>query len=289
MVSVTVIAPIKLNLNLHIVGITHNGYHLLEGVTVFADDGDVIDIAENPDNDLDNLMIHGEFAKYLQHEKHADNLVIKAIKLLRRFKNFPFLKITLEKNIPIQAGYGGGSSDAAAVLKGINRLYDLNISLDTLMHIGKSLGADVPMCIYAKPCFIENIGDKITPISLQNKSYACLLLKPNFMLSTHDVFGALSNKHNPKMPKTDNIDTSMIDYALHCGRNDLWQAAVHLRPELDMYLQALYKTNPIKAGMSGSGSGLFALYDTEKAINSAYDTIKPQFIENFIKKTKFNL
>lgn len=289
MVSLSVIAPIKLNLNLHIVGITHNGYHLLEGVTVFAEDGDVINIAENPKNDSDMLIINGEFAKYLQHEKHTDNLIIKAIKLLRTVKRFPFLTITLEKNIPIQAGYGGGSSDAAAVLKGINQVYDFNISLDTLIHIGKSLGADVPMCLYAKPCFIENIGDKITPILPQNKSYACLLLKPNFMLSTHDVFGALSNKHNPKMPKTDNTGNNMVDYALKYGRNDLWQAAVYLRPELDSYLQALYKTNPIKAGMSGSGSGLFALYDTNQAIDNAYDIIKPQFTENFIKKTKFNL
>jgi 4-diphosphocytidyl-2-C-methyl-D-erythritol kinase len=288
MVSLTVIAPIKLNLNLHIVGIRHDNYHLLEGVTVFLDDGDIINIAENPDNNLDNLTINGAFAQYLQHGKNADNLIIKAIKLLRTVKYFPFLTITLEKNIPIQAGYGGGSSDAAAVLKGINQLYNLNISFNGLIHIGKSLGADVPMCIYAKPCFIENIGDKITPIRLHNKSYACLLLKPNFMLSTHDVFKALSNKHNPKMPKTDNVANSIIDYALHYGRNDLWQAAVHLRPELDIYLQALCKTNPIKSGMSGSGSGLFALYDTEKILDSAYDTIKAQFTENFIKKTKFN-
>ena len=284
MISLTVTAPIKLNLNLHIIGVTSNHYHLLEGVTVFATDGDNITITHNH-SDTDDLIIQGQFAHFLNSENPSDNLIIKAIKLLRTIKDFPFLTLTLEKNIPIQAGYGGGSSDAAAVLKGINQLCDLNISHHDLMMLGKSLGADVPMCVYAKPCLIHNVGDVITPLNIQNKTYMCLLLKPDFMLATQQVFHALTHKNNPKMAKTDNP----IHYALHDGRNDLFQAALHLQPKLNHYLQALLATHPIKAAMSGSGSGLFALYDNQDAFESAYDTIKKQFSENFILKTSINL
>ncbi len=285
MVYVTVIAPIKLNLNLHIIGVNHNNYHLLEGVTVFADAGDILHITINHKSNHDVLHIQGQFSHYLKQENIDDNLIMKAIKSLRKFQNIPFLTVTLEKNIPIQAGYGGGSSDAAAVLKGINTLLSLNLSLETLINIGKTLGADVPMCLYAKPCLIENIGDKITYLNPHHKIYGCLLLKPDYMLSTPTVFQALKHKNNPRMPKTNNY----INYALTQGRNDLWLAAVSIRPELNAYLQALHDTHPIKAAMSGSGAGLFALYDTYQGLNKAYDKIKEKFIDSFVMQTSVHL
>jgi 4-diphosphocytidyl-2-C-methyl-D-erythritol kinase len=281
------IAPFKINLNLHVIGLNDAGYHLLEGVSVFANDGDNIDIDIN-DKNFDSLVIKGQFSDFLNTQEQDNNLIIKAIKLLRTYKNFPFISVTLGKNIPIQAGYGGGSSDAATILKNINQLFHLDIAFDDLMKIGQSLGADVPMCLYGKPCFIQNIGDKITPLTFQNKTYFCLLLKPDFMMSTIQVFTALKNKNNPAMPNI-NITDNLMDYAITHGRNDLWQPACNIYPELEHYLHALKRTNPIKAAMSGSGSGLFALYKTYNDLNKAYDVIIKKFNNNFVLKTTVNI
>ena len=278
------VSPFKINLNLHVTGLNDAGYHLLEGITVFANDGDIIGVDIN-NLHSDSLVIKGRFSSFLNTQAPDDNLVIKAIKLLRTYRNFPFLTVTLEKNIPIQAGYGGGSSNAATILKNINQIFQLGIAFDDLIKIGQSLGADVPMCLHSKACFIQNIGDVITPLPLQNKTYFCLLLKPDFMLSTIQVFKALKNKNNPAM----NICDNLIDYAITHGRNDLWQAACSINPELEIYLQALNDTNPIKAAMSGSGSGLFALYKTHRDLDNAHHIIINQFQNDFITKTTVNI
>jgi 4-diphosphocytidyl-2-C-methyl-D-erythritol kinase len=274
------ISPVKLNLNLHIIGFNDAGYHLLEGVSVFANYGDVIHL-ETGDCNGDDLIIHGRYAHALKSERKDDNLIIKAIKFLRNFKNFPFVTVTLEKNIPIQAGYGGGSSNAATILKMLNDIFKLGVSFDKLMGIGRTLGADVPMCLYGKPCFVYNIGDEIIPLDTENKTYFCLLLKPDIMLSTQKVFKALMNKNNPAMDRSDNL----IQYAINNGRNDLWQAACDIYPVMYDYLHALQATNPIKAAMSGSGSGLFALYDNQITLHDTYNIIKKKFPNDFLEKT----
>lgn len=276
-----VISPIKLNLNLHIIGVNNMGYHLLQGVSVFADYGDIIQIVANDTQD-DNLIIHGRYSSALNLDDKQNNLIVKAIKTLRIYANFSPVTVTLEKKIPLQAGYGGGSSNAATVLKCLNHFFDLGLSYNKLLDIGRTLGADVPMCIYANPCFVQNIGDEIMPLAYQSKTYSCLLLKPDFiMASTEQIFKQLIKKNNPAMP----ITNTLIDDAIKYGRNDLWQSIILLYPKLQDYLNALNFTNPIKATMSGSGSGLFSLYDNDDAMNKAYEQIKNQFPTDFLEKT----
>lgn len=283
-VFLEVIAPFKINLNLHIIGVNHYNYHLIQGVTVFTDEGDSLKVSLEK-SDEDKLIIQGQFSNNLIHENISNNLIIKAVKNLRKRYKFPKLKIILEKNIPIQAGYGGGSSDAAAILKAVNNLFSLNIPFDELIEIGKLLGADVPMCLYGKPCFVQNIGDDIQFLQPLNKKYYCLLLKPTFMLSTPLVFQNLKNKYNLKIPNTKNL----IEYAISEGRNDLWTAAIAIKPELEIYLQALSDTCPIKASMSGSGSGLFAIYNKFQECHDAFSVIKQIFPNDFIMETNINL
>jgi 4-diphosphocytidyl-2-C-methyl-D-erythritol kinase len=276
-----VISPIKLNLNLHIIGVNNMGYHLLQGVSFFADYGDIIQVSVNNTKE-DDLSIHGRYSSFLTHDDTHNNLIIKAINALRAYKDFPYVTVILEKKIPLQAGYGGGSSNAATILKCLNHVFNLGLSYTDLFDIGRTLGADVPMCLYGKPCFVQNIGDYITPLEYQNKTYACLLFKPDsIMASTEHIFKQLIKKNNPAMP----ITNTLIDDAIKYGRNDLWQSIILLYPKLQDYLNALNFTNPIKATMSGSGSGLFSLYDNDDAMNKAYEQIKNQFPTDFLEKT----
>ncbi|MFT6263096.1 MAG: 4-diphosphocytidyl-2-C-methyl-D-erythritol kinase, partial [Dasania sp.] len=279
--DICVTAPIKLNLNLHVVGLNQQNYHLLQGVTVFATDGDRLNIAFS-EHDTDSLTLKGQFSNVLQSENINQNLVMQAINKLRENFDFPILHITLEKNIPIQAGYGGGSSDAAAALKGIIQLCKLQVTQSVLTKIAQELGADVPMCLYGKPCLIENIGDQITPLSLTHQGYFCVLLRPNIMSSTPKIFAALNHKINPPMVLKSHDTEYVIDYALHQGRNDLYQAALTVEPILAIYLHALQDTKPIKADMSGSGSGFFALYSSKDRMQNAYETLRHQFCNDFI-------
>jgi len=256
--EIRVIAPAKINLNLHIVGTNTQGYHLIEGVTVFTEFGDNLTLSVN-NLGIDSLKITGQFSHILAHEDPADNLIMRAVKALRHYADFANITLTLTKNIPIQAGFGGGSSNAAATLKAVDRLFSLNISDKILYKIAQTLGADVPMCLYAKPCLIKNIGDHLTPIKPLNQELHCILLKPlDVMLSTPKIFKALTHKNNPPMPNS----IPPMNYALSPeSRNDLWLTAEKIAPNLQQYLTALQETNPIKAAMSGSGSGFFALYE----------------------------
>lgn len=277
----TIIAPVKLNLNLNIVGLTAQNYHLLQSVVAFTKDGDILNISQN--TVADQLTISGPFADLLSGD---DNLITQAITKLRHQISFPFVTVHLTKNIPIQAGYGGGSSDAAAVLKGLKSLFQLNISHEILAQIGLELGADIPMCLFAKPAYIEGIGEHITPLlPLSSKKYACLLIKPDFMLSTPEIFSALKVKNNQPMPQT----ADKINYALTQGRNDLYTAALAIRPKLADYLSILHNTNPIKAAMSGSGSGFFALYNHQTELEEAADMIQQEMPHIFMMKTSINL
>jgi 4-diphosphocytidyl-2-C-methyl-D-erythritol kinase len=283
---IQIVAPAKLNLNLHVIGLNSNNYHLLEGVTVFTDDGDILDIQIDTTLKQDYLEIHGLFSEYLKNDIIYDNLIMRAVKYLRDYYDFPYLFIKLEKNIPIQAGYGGGSSDAAALLKAVNELCRLNLTADIFHEIALKLGADVPMCLYGKPCFIKNIGDIIVPLTSMNQKYYCLLIKPSVMLETPKIFQMLTEKYNPRIPNNIN---NYIDYALYHGRNDLWKPACTVAPILHEYLKNLQLTNPIKAAMSGSGSGLFGLYKTKDEMKNAYKFLTKKCYNDFIMQTSINL
>lgn len=279
--SLTITAPAKLNLNLNIIGTTDKGYHLLESVAVFTKDGDTLVIKVN-DLEQDSLSIQGIYAPLLST---TDNLIIKAVNLLRKHKSFPCVDIYLNKILPIQAGYGGGSSNAAAILKALNKMFELGFSLGQLCDFGIQLGADIPMCLYAKPCFVQGFGEQITPLKTINRTYYCLLLKPDFMCSTQEIFQNLQEKNNPKMPMVNN----KIVYALEKGRNDLFSSAVILNPILEKYLNTVKQTNPVKAAMSGSGSGFFALYKEKDHFDKEFNKIKTKFPNNFIMKTQIDL
>lgn len=290
--SLTELAPAKINLALHIIGQYDNGYHALESLVGFTDFGDVI---TGQLSKKDHLQIKGPFSKYL--EKHdlsqdsfTDNLIIKARNLLRQWadKNkiqAPQVALTCDKHIPVAAGIGGGSADAAATLRLLIKLWDLPIPTTDLAELALTLGADVPACLQSRPLLMEGIGDALRPIH-QMPDCPILLVNPMIQISTPDIFQTLLNKDNPKIspPLAYQTDQALYEF-LRAARNDLQPPAIKIAPQIANCRDMLERTDPILCRMSGSGATCFALYSTQEQAENAQKCIQQQQANWFAKAT----
>jgi len=250
---ITIVAPAKINLFLRICGKTDAGYHLLDSAIVFTRFGDHLTI--EPAND-DRLTIIGEFASGL--ENADDNLVMTALNGFRAAGGvIGGLSITLEKNIPVGAGLGGGSADAAALLRAVNALSSMPLGKDALYHLAASLGADVPVCLAGGCQRIAGIGETMTPIDLDFAG-AILLVNPRIPLSTKEVFTRFTGPTSGFAGSVSNLDAAdMVGLG-----NDLTATAVELAPAINSCLDRLAGLKgAITAAMSGSGASCFALFD----------------------------
>ena len=250
---ITIVAPAKINLFLRICGKTDAGYHLLDSAIAFTRFGDHLTI--EPAND-DQLAIIGEFASGL--ESADDNLVMTALRGFRAAGGvIGGLSITLEKNIPVGAGLGGGSADAAALLRAVNALSSMPLGKDALYHLAASLGADVPVCLAGGCQRIAGIGETMTPIDL-NFAGAILLVNPRIPLSTKEVFTRFTNPISGFAGSVSNLDAAGM---VRLG-NDLTATAIKLAPAINNCLNRLARSKgAIATAMSGSGASCFALFD----------------------------
>lgn len=268
-------APAKLNLFLHITGRRNDRYHLLNSLFVFTEFGD--DIQITPAKTL-SLTIDGPFYSALKNESVENNIAYRAALLLqKKYQIADGAKIHLTKNIPVGAGLGGGSSDAAAVLKGLNQLWNLNLNVETLCEIGLSLGADIPACIVAKPAIVSGIGEIIAPFALPF-SIPVLLINPNLPLATSAVFNAYKNSHRPFTSrlnkKINNVNYPSLIDSLAAEHNDLEASAIQLQPKIQTILTALKQQSGCDlARMSGSGATCFALFSNFLSAQSAMKII----------------
>ena len=250
---ITVVAPAKINLFLRICGKTDDGYHLLDSAVVFTHFGDHLTI--EPAHD-DQLAIIGEFASGLANAD--DNLVMTALNGFRAAGGvIGGLSITLEKNIPVGAGLGGGSADAAALLRAVNALSSMPLGEDALYHLAASLGADVPVCLAGGCQRIAGIGETMTPIDLDFAG-AILLINPRIPLSTKEVFTRFTGPTSGFADSVSNLDAAGM---VRLG-NDLTATAVELAPAINSCLDRLARSKgAIATAMSGSGASCFALFD----------------------------
>jgi 4-diphosphocytidyl-2-C-methyl-D-erythritol kinase len=250
---ITVVAPAKINLFLRICGKIDAGYHLLDSAVVFARFGDHLTI--EPSND-DQLAITGEFAKGL--DGADDNLVMTALRGFRAAGGvIGGLSITLEKNIPVGAGLGGGSADAAALLRAVNDLSSMPLGKDALNHLAASLGADVLVCLAGGCQRIAGIGESMTPINLDFAG-SILLVNPRIPLSTKDVFTRFTSPKSGFAGSLSDLDAAgMVGLG-----NDLTAIAIELAPAINSCLDRLAGSKgAIATAMSGSGASCFALFD----------------------------
>lgn len=233
-------APAKLNLTLHVTGRRADGFHLLDSLVVFCDIGDVVTLVPGPLA----LKVTGPFAADLG--TGDDNLCLRAARLAGRAA-----AITLEKNLPVASGIGGGSADAAAVLR----------ALDADPAGVQVLGADVPVCMAGVPARMRGLGEILDPLPALPELHL-VLVNPGCGLSTPAVFKALTQRENPPMPDALPAfpDAPALTGFLRECRNDLQAPAIALMPEIAACLAALEGAGAGLARMSGSGATSFGLF-----------------------------
>lgn len=280
----TWLAPAKINLALHVTGKRADGYHLLESLVVFTRFGDRVEIEPA---DADRFSVSGRYATSVPIDD--SNLVVKAREALRRQagqQSTPPVAIRLEKNLPIASGVGGGSSDAAAVLQGLVRTWGLDIGEAELSRIGLTLGADVPMCLAAKPLVARGVGDELSPI-VDFPALALVLVNPGVAVSTPDVFNALEKRDNEGLPPLPRgFDFHGVRNWLEITRNDLEEPAQAIQPPIGRALSLLNRAGSGFSRMSGSGATCFGLFETGNVAKRAAAEIRSREPEWFVAATR---
>lgn len=262
-------APAKINLHLHVVGRRADGYHLLDSLVVFAGIGDRLTVS--PADRL-TLSISGPFAAGLEAE--ADNLVLRAARTLAdQAKIKATGALTLEKNLPVASGIGGGSADAAAALRLLCRFWGLDPSLPD--QLAGALGADVPVCVAGVPALMSGIGEILAPAP-PLPDVGIVLVNPGVAVATPAVFRARSAAFSDpaRFPAGGWTDADALATTLHTTRNDLEPPARQLAPAIDDVLDTL-ATIPgcLLARMSGSGATCFGLFPHPEAARAAAGSI----------------
>jgi 4-diphosphocytidyl-2-C-methyl-D-erythritol kinase len=272
--SDTELAPLKINLFLHVVGRRADGYHLLQSLFVFADVGDVI--SYTPSRDPLTLDVVGPFASQLQAE--PDNLVLRAARLLNPA---PTGRLQLDKQAPVASGLGGGSADAAATLRLLNRQWQCGKSEADLRALGAALGADVPACIGSRPVLAAGIGDELKEHP-PGQVLSVLLVNPGISTSTPAVFKAYrdwGSNFSPTLPHWPDI---MPDWWV-C-QNDLAAAAKSITPDISIIIEQLRAIKAVKlVRMSGSGATCFAVFASPVQAEASAAILQQQYPHWWIK------
>jgi 4-diphosphocytidyl-2-C-methyl-D-erythritol kinase len=250
----------KINLALHVRRRREDGYHELETLFAFVDDGDRL-TASPASRDV--LHVRGEFAGAL--DDPFGNIVAKA---LGKLKHVPGWSVQLDKRLPVAAGLGGGSADAGAVFRMVERWGGLP---DNWRDIAAVLGADVPACVRSEACIGTGTGTDLSPVDNDLAGVPVLLVNSRVPLATGSVFKAWDGVDRGPLPAG-----SARKIALS-GRNDLEAAAIGLCPPVADVLAALEDTAPLLSRMSGSGATCFALYETDEALGAAAARLSPEW------------
>ncbi|WP_371060622.1 4-(cytidine 5'-diphospho)-2-C-methyl-D-erythritol kinase [Rhodosalinus sp. 5P4] len=263
MTAVEAHAPAKINLALHVTGRRADGYHLLDSLVVFADLGDTLRAAPGATT---SLRVTGPMARGVPDG--PENLVLRAAALIG-----VGAELELEKHLPAAAGIGGGSSDAAATLRALSRLSGCAVPGDAA-----TLGADVPVCLAARPARMRGIGETVEPVAAL-PALAAVLVNPGVSLSTPEVFARLAQRENPPLPTPLPrwADAAALVRWLSAQRNDLEAPARALAPVVGEVLAALSASPGCAlARMSGSGATCFGLFpDREGAETAAAALARP--------------
>ncbi|RDY26183.1 4-(cytidine 5'-diphospho)-2-C-methyl-D-erythritol kinase [Romboutsia weinsteinii] len=264
----------KINLSIDVLGKRQDGYHLVEMIMQTIDLSDVLRIKES---DTEDIVIKSNSGDIPLDD---NNIVYKAITLLReKFNINKGIEVFIEKNIPVAAGMAGGSSNAAAVLVGLNKVWDLGLSEKELQEIGLALGADVPFCISGGAALAQGIGEELTYIKGLSEDVIILICKPNLFVSTKDVYGGLD---------LNNIDNRPDNrYLIECLKNKDIKAVAenmvnvlegvtsNMHSEISEIEKMMIDNNALGAMMSGSGPTVFGLFNNkEDALNAKKELMK---------------
>lgn len=258
------LARAKINLMLHVIGRRDDGYHTLQSLVVFADMGDELVLEPS---DFFSLSIEGEFAGGLQ-SNIGHNLVSRAAAVLSDVSNVqPHGRITLTKNLPIGAGLGGGSADAACALHLLAEYWKWGSPLHPL---AEKLGSDIPACLFSTPLWMEGAGEVITLVQL-DIDIPILLVNPRCEVSARDVYQRLTPPYDMPIRRPTHLTSlpGLIEF-LGNTHNTLETPAIELEPAISDVLEALAELPGCMMGrMSGSGSTCFGIFPTQEACKMA--------------------
>lgn len=273
----------KINIALEVVGKREDGYHLLRMIMQNIDLYDLIELNEKRSNDI-TIECNKPYVP-----KDDRNLAYKAAKLfMDTYKINRGIHINIIKNIPVAAGLAGGSTNAAAVLKALNEMFDVGASEQDLMELGVKLGADIPYCIKGGTCLCEGIGEKISELK-SFKDKILVLVKPPFGVSTKDVYGAIDiNKIFKKVLVNELIEAIEKDDVLFVAqnmKNHLENVTLRRHPLIIKIKEDMIKMGSIGSMMSGSGPTVFGFFDDMLKAQSCYERMKKQFNDVFITRT----
>ena len=267
--QITISAPAKLNLFLHITGQREDGYHLLQTVFQFLDYADTIQLSLREDSHIYRVS-------NLDGVPAEDDLVVKAAKLLQEHCNSTLgVDISVEKVLPMGGGLGGGSSNAASVLVALNQLWGCGVSQQELMNLGAQLGADVPVFIFAQSAWAEGVGEVLKSVDLPEKWF--LVLKPQINVSTAKVFA------NPQLQRdcsTITIRDFLAGQTQSIG-NVCEKPVREMYPEVDEALNDLAKYGESK--LTGTGACVFAAFDNQEQAEQALSELSKKW-DGFVAK-----
>lgn len=286
--SVSVFAPAKINLSLHVTGQREDGYHLLDSLVVFASVGDRIEV--RPGSKM-SVRTRGPEARGVPNDR--SNLVFRVADL---FEGRTGAAITLTKGLPVASGIGGGSADAAAAFRGLMTCWS-DGEVDPQMFDPArtpmaakllALGADIPVCLQSAPARMRGIGEVIDPLPPLPVLHV-VLINPRVAVSTPQVFGAMDSRENAPMPARVPAFTGLQGFVSWLGqqRNDLQDAALRIAPEIGHLLDAIFADpNCMLARMSGSGATCFGIFESADLAKSAAERFRAAYPDYWVQPAR---
>lgn len=272
----------KINISLDVIGKREDGYHLLKMIMQNIDLYDIVQVEKIPNG------IKLKCNKpYVPTDER--NLAYKAAKLFKETYDIKSgIYINIEKNIPVSAGLAGGSTDAAAVLKIMNKMFNINVPQSELMNLGLKLGADVPYCICGGTALCEGIGEKVTKIK-PFRDKILVVVKPPFGVSTKDVYKAFDLSKVIFHPKTNelisNIEKNNIDFIANNMKNLLENVTLGRYKIISTIKEEINTCGALGSMMSGSGPTVFGFFDDMLKAQKCYEKMKEKYVDVFITRT----
>lgn len=281
MKSIRIYARAKINLTLDVLRKRDDGYHDVRMIMQTLKLADIVDINITDDS---QITLKTNLSYLPTNEK---NIAYKAILLFFKETGIenPGVLVDIHKKIPVSAGLAGGSTNAAAVLIGLNKLFETNLSVSKLMYLGGTLGADVPFCIYGGTMLSEGIGQLLTPLT-PIKKCKVVLCKPNFSVSTASVYSKIDAENIEKRPDTNAMlkCIKQRDFNGMCNNmyNVLEDITAKLHPEINKIKDIMKTFEPSGVMMSGSGPTVFALFQDEEQALQCVKTLRKKYRDTHI-------
>ncbi|WP_176461963.1 4-(cytidine 5'-diphospho)-2-C-methyl-D-erythritol kinase [Anaeromicrobium sediminis] len=271
----------KINLSLDVLRRREDGYHEVKMIMQQVDLYDEITLKT-----IDSGIVLDTNCEFIPTDDK--NIAYKAAKMIiDKYNIDKGIKIYIDKNIPVGAGLAGGSTDAAAVLTGLNRLWDLNIPKEELMKMGKEIGADVPFCIMGGAALAEGIGEKLTPI--EGLDSWIILCKPSLSVSTQSVYRNLKVDEIQIHPNTDEILSALKENQVRTVASNLCNVlenvTIEMHPVVKDIKKKMLEYGTLGTLMSGSGPTVFGIFRDYNKAKSAYDNLKKIYKQVYLIKT----